>query len=184
DAGGAGHHARAGREPAVGAPRPGRGAERLCPARRCDRPRRDRVADARRARGGAGHRGTGLTLDAHPGAGRLFVPRAGVWRPDRHTWVEPDLFLVTAERLRATDAGHFTTADVVVEALSAGSATYDRTAKRTRTLPSGCASCGPSTSSGGRSGGASSRRAPGGSRACTAGPLRWRRWTTPRCAAS
>ena len=68
-------------------------------------------------------------LDAHPGAGRLFVPRAAVWRPDWHTWLEPDLFLVTAERLRTTDAGRLDTADLVVEALSAGSATYDRTAK-------------------------------------------------------
>jgi len=67
-------------------------------------------------------------LDAHPGAGRLFVPRAAVWRPD-HTYLEPDLFLVTAERLRTTDAGRLTSADLVVEALSAGSATYDRTAK-------------------------------------------------------
>jgi len=68
-------------------------------------------------------------LDAHPGAGQLFVPRAAVWRPDQHTWLEPDLLLVSAERLRTTDAGHLTTADLVVEALSAGSATYDRTAK-------------------------------------------------------
>src|SRR5256885_3210277 len=68
-------------------------------------------------------------LDAHPGAGRLFVPRAAVWRPGWQTWLEPDLFLVTAERLRTTDAGRLDTADLVVEALSAGSATYDRTAK-------------------------------------------------------
>ena len=68
-------------------------------------------------------------LDAHPGAGRLFVPRAAVWRPDWVTWLEPDLFLVTAERLRTTDAGRLATADLVVEALSPGSATYDRTAK-------------------------------------------------------
>ena len=68
-------------------------------------------------------------LDAHPGAGQLFVPRAAVWRPDQHTWLEPDLLLVSAERLRTTDAGHLTTADLVVEALSAGTATYDRTAK-------------------------------------------------------
>src|SRR5439155_584464 len=68
-------------------------------------------------------------LDAHPGAGLLFVPRAAVWRPDWQTWLEPDLFLVTAERLRTTDAGRLDTADLVVEALSAGSATYDRTAK-------------------------------------------------------
>src|SRR5213076_1431219 len=68
-------------------------------------------------------------LDAHPGAGRLFVPRAAVWRPDWHTWLEPDLFLVTAERLRTTDAGRLDTADLVVEALSAGYSTYDRTAK-------------------------------------------------------
>src|SRR5881396_3122822 len=37
-------------------------------------------------------------LDAHPGSGRLLVPRAAVWRR-RATWLEPDLFLVTAARL-------------------------------------------------------------------------------------
>jgi len=60
------------------------------------------------------------------------VPRAAVWRPDWHTSLEPDLFLVTAERLRTTDAGRLDTADLVVEALSAGSATYDRSAKADR----------------------------------------------------
>src|SRR2546429_2057994 len=68
-------------------------------------------------------------LDAHPGAGRLFVPRAAVWRPDWQTWLEPDLFLVTAERLRTTDAGRLDTADLVGEALSARYSTYDRTAE-------------------------------------------------------
>jgi len=118
-------------------------------------------------------------LDAHPGAGQLFVPRAAVWRPDWQTWLGPDLFLVTAERLRTTDAGRLDTADLVVEALSAGSATYDRTAKRTRTLPSGCASCGSSTSSGGRSSSASSRRAGGGSQARMPGPRRSRPRSSP-----
>ena len=56
------------------------------------------------------------------------MPRAAVWRR-RATWLEPDLFLVTAARLRATDPGRLPTADLVVEVSSAGSATYDRTAK-------------------------------------------------------
>src|SRR5438093_4107049 len=90
DAGGAGHHARAGSEPAVGAPRPGRGAAGLCPARRCDRARRDRVADARRARGG-GHRPPGLTLCCRAGlcCQGLASPRHRVYHPKRRADVPP-----------------------------------------------------------------------------------------------
>jgi len=66
--------------------------------------------------------------DAHPGLCRIFVPRAAIWIP-ADTYLEPDVFLVTAERLKTTDPGRLTTADLVVEVLSAASATYDRTAK-------------------------------------------------------
>ena len=66
--------------------------------------------------------------DAHPHRCTLFVPRAPIWIPAA-TYLEPDLFLVRTERLREMDAGRLTTADLVVEILSPGSATYDRTTK-------------------------------------------------------
>jgi Uma2 family endonuclease len=58
----------------------------------------------------------------------LFIPRAAIWTP-ADTYLEPDLFLVEAERLKTMDAGELRTADLVVEILTAGSAMYDRTAK-------------------------------------------------------
>jgi Uma2 family endonuclease len=66
--------------------------------------------------------------DAHPERCTLFVPRTAIWTP-ADTYLEPDLFLIRTERLRETDAGRLTTADLVVEILSPASAMYDRTAK-------------------------------------------------------
>jgi len=65
---------------------------------------------------------------AHPDEYVLFVPRTPIWTP-ADTYLEPDLFLVRVERLKGSDAGHLTTADLVVEILSPASAVYDRTAK-------------------------------------------------------
>ena len=65
---------------------------------------------------------------AHPGQCRLFVPRAAIWTSP-HTYLEPDLFLVSAERLETTDPGRLSSADLVVEVHSASSAMYDRSAK-------------------------------------------------------
>ena len=65
---------------------------------------------------------------AHPDRCVLFVPRTPVWTA-ANTYLEPDLFLVTTERLTVTDAGRLTSADLVVEILSPASAMYDRTAK-------------------------------------------------------
>jgi Uma2 family endonuclease len=65
---------------------------------------------------------------AHPDRCMLFVPRTPIWTP-ADTYLEPDLFLVSLERLKTMDAGRLTTADLVVEILSPGSAMYDRTAK-------------------------------------------------------
>ncbi len=67
-------------------------------------------------------------MTAHPDRGRLFVPRMAVWT-QTDTYLEPDLFLVTKERLDAVAGGDFTAADLVVEVLSPSSAMYDRTAK-------------------------------------------------------
>ncbi len=65
---------------------------------------------------------------AHPNDCVLFVPRSAIWR-SAGTYLEPDLFLVSTERLREMGEGPRTTADLVVEISSPGSAVYDRTAK-------------------------------------------------------
>ena len=66
--------------------------------------------------------------DAHSDLCMLFIPRTAIWTP-ADTYLEPDLLLVRTERLRDTDAGRLTTADLVIEVISPGSAMYDRTAK-------------------------------------------------------
>ena len=67
-------------------------------------------------------------LAAHPELGEFFVPRAAIWTSAR-TYLEPDLMFVSAERLKRTDPGHLTTADLVVEVISPSTAVYDRTTK-------------------------------------------------------
>ena len=60
--------------------------------------------------------------------GRVYVPRTGIWtRPN--TWLEPDLFYLSAETRARLDPNHLTTADLVVEVISPGSAIYDRNTK-------------------------------------------------------
>lgn len=60
--------------------------------------------------------------------GRLYFPRTGIWtRPN--TWLEPDLFYLSAETWARLDPDHLTTADLVVEVISPGSAIYDRNTK-------------------------------------------------------
>jgi Uma2 family endonuclease len=60
--------------------------------------------------------------------GRLYVPRTGIWtRPN--TWLEPDLFYLSAETRARLDPDYITTADLVVEVISPGSAIYDRNTK-------------------------------------------------------
>jgi len=66
-------------------------------------------------------------VTAHPDRCMLFVPRAAVWTLE-DTYLEPDLFLVTPERLSAHPEG-LPSADLVVEVLSPSTAVYDRTAK-------------------------------------------------------
>jgi Uma2 family endonuclease len=67
-------------------------------------------------------------VDAQRGACELFVPRAAVWN-DRRTYLEPDLFLVTTERMAAEEPGRITSADLVVEVSSPATAIYDRNTK-------------------------------------------------------
>ena len=60
--------------------------------------------------------------------GTLFVPRAAIWT-GKNTYLEPDLFYVSAETKEELDPRHFTTADLVIEVISPGSAIYDRNTK-------------------------------------------------------
>ncbi|HWS88627.1 MAG TPA: Uma2 family endonuclease [Pyrinomonadaceae bacterium] len=60
--------------------------------------------------------------------GKLYVPRAAIWTSAR-TYLEPDLFYVSAELAARLDPEHRDTADLVVEVISPGSAIYDRNTK-------------------------------------------------------
>ena len=60
--------------------------------------------------------------------GTLYVPRAAIWT-SANTYLEPDLFYVSAETEAALDPDHRTTADLVIEVISPGSAIYDRNTK-------------------------------------------------------
>lgn len=60
--------------------------------------------------------------------GRLFVPRAALWTGPA-TYVEPDLFYVSAQTLAQTDRRKPDKADLVVEVISPSTAIYDRNTK-------------------------------------------------------
>jgi Uma2 family endonuclease len=60
--------------------------------------------------------------------GGLYAPRAAIWTSDR-TYLEPDLFYLSAETEASLDPKHCTTADLVIEVISPGSAIYDRNTK-------------------------------------------------------
>ena len=60
--------------------------------------------------------------------GGLYAPRAAIWTSDR-TYLEPDLFYLSAETEAGLDPEHRTTADLVIEVISPGSAIYDRNTK-------------------------------------------------------
>jgi Uma2 family endonuclease len=60
--------------------------------------------------------------------GSLYVPRAAIWTSER-TYLEPDLFYVSAELEARLDSERRTTADLVIEVISPGSAIYDRNTK-------------------------------------------------------
>jgi Uma2 family endonuclease len=67
-------------------------------------------------------------LTASKTKGRLFVPRAAIWTSGR-TYLEPDLFYVSAELAARLPPKHRETADLVIEVISPGSAFYDRNTK-------------------------------------------------------
>jgi len=60
--------------------------------------------------------------------GSLYVPRAAIWTSAR-TYLEPDLFYVSAELAARLERKRRETADLVVEVISPGSAIYDRNTK-------------------------------------------------------
>ncbi len=60
--------------------------------------------------------------------GRLYFPRAAI-RTSARTYLEPDLFYVSAELAARLDPEHRDTADLVIEVISPGSAIYDRNTK-------------------------------------------------------
>ncbi|HET9524996.1 MAG TPA: Uma2 family endonuclease [Pyrinomonadaceae bacterium] len=60
--------------------------------------------------------------------GRYYVPRHAI-ALSPNTWLEPDLFYVSAETEAQSTTRYHTTADLVVEVISPGSAIYDRNTK-------------------------------------------------------
>jgi len=58
----------------------------------------------------------------------IYVPRAAIWTNDR-THLEPDLFYVSAKTEARLDPQRRSTADLVIEVISPGSAIYDRNTK-------------------------------------------------------
>ena len=60
--------------------------------------------------------------------GKLRIPRAAIWTSKR-TYLEPDLFYLSAELEARLTPKHRDTADLVVEVISPGSAIYDRNTK-------------------------------------------------------
>ncbi len=69
-----------------------------------------------------------LHLAATGNRGSLYVPRAAIWTGPS-TYLEPDLFYISAELEARLDPQHRDTADLVVEVISPGSAIYDRNTK-------------------------------------------------------
>jgi Uma2 family endonuclease len=60
--------------------------------------------------------------------GWINVPRSAIWTGEQ-TYLEPDLFYLSAKREASFAKGKYTSADLVVEVLSPGSRLYDRTTK-------------------------------------------------------
>jgi len=69
-----------------------------------------------------------LHLVAVGDKGSLLLPRAAIWT-SRRTYLEPDLFYLSAELDARLDPKRRNTADLVVEVISPGSAIYDRNTK-------------------------------------------------------
>jgi Uma2 family endonuclease len=70
-----------------------------------------------------------LELNRLGNPGKLFFPRSGIWTYFPDTWLEPDLFYLSNESIARFKGKARTSADLVIEVLSPGSADYDRTTK-------------------------------------------------------
>ena len=68
-----------------------------------------------------------LLLTKDKGGG-LYVPRAAIWTTEQ-TYLEPDLFYVSAKTEKSFKSRRRSTADLVIEVISPGSAIYDRNTK-------------------------------------------------------
>jgi Uma2 family endonuclease len=60
--------------------------------------------------------------------GSLYIPRASIWTSS-NTYLEPDLFYISAELEAQMDPKHRTSADLVIEVISPSSAIFDRNTK-------------------------------------------------------
>ncbi len=60
--------------------------------------------------------------------GSIYVPRAAIWTGS-NTYLEPDLFYISAELEAKLDPKHRSTADLVIEVVSPSSTVYDRNTK-------------------------------------------------------
>ena len=69
-----------------------------------------------------------LHLQETGNKGTIYLPRTGI-SITPNTWLEPDLSYVSAETEAQNTARYLTTADLVVEVISPGSAIYDRNTK-------------------------------------------------------
>ena len=67
-------------------------------------------------------------LDKTGDTGSLYIPRAAIWTGPS-TYLEPDLFYVSAELEAKQDPRHRGSADLVIEVVSPASAMYDRNTK-------------------------------------------------------
>lgn len=67
-------------------------------------------------------------MTASADRGQLYIPRSGIMK-EPNSWLEPDLFYVSAETKANLDPKYRTTADLVIEVISPGSAIYDRNTK-------------------------------------------------------
>jgi Uma2 family endonuclease len=67
-------------------------------------------------------------LDSTRDKGTLYVPRAALWT-GTNTYVEPDLFYISARLAAQMGSDRRQSADLVIEVVSPTSAIYDRTTK-------------------------------------------------------
>lgn len=70
----------------------------------------------------------GAFVMANPGLGKLYVPRTPIWI-EENTYLEPDLFYVSTNRLPPGGIGDLRSADLVIEAFTRETALYDRQTK-------------------------------------------------------